>query len=153
MKKLLQIVLMSVFAAFCSCSSETEEAAIYRIYLSPDSESFLGSTSSDAYSVYNSIRFGLIEFEKKYCEEWTDVVKDGDFSAADKSAKQKYETVENYFKNFEIMYNDKIDNLPTVGNGAFSFAGKLVITRSSSGESNGQILNSYNYSFVYTNKK
>ena len=66
MKKLFQIALMFVFAAFCSCSSDSEETVIYRIYFSEATEGFMGSTDSEAYSVYSSIKSGIVEFEKKY---------------------------------------------------------------------------------------
>ena len=153
MKKLFQIALMFVFAAFCSCSSDSEETVIYRIYFSDATEGFMGSTESEAYSVYSSIKSGLIEFEKKYCTEWSDVVKEGDYTASDKSAASKFEEVTNYFKNFEIAANDKMANLPSVGSDEFKFVGKMVITRLSSKGESEQLLDTYSYSFDFGNNK
>lgn len=153
MKKLFQIALMFVFAAFCSCSSDSEETVIYRIFFSAATEGFMGSTDSEAYSVYSSIKSGIVEFEKKYCGEWSDVVKEGDYDSSDKSASSKFEEVTNYFKNFEIAANDKLANLPSTGSNEFKFAGKLVITRLSSKGEGEQFLNSYSYSFDFGNNK
>ena len=153
MKKLFQIALMFVFAAFCSCSSDSEETVIYRIYFSDATEGFMGSTESEAHSVYSYIKSGIVEFEKKYCTEWSDVVKEGDYDASDKSAASKFEEVTNYFKNFEIAANDKMANLPSAGREEFKFAGKLVITRLSSKGESEQLLDTYSYSFDFGNNK
>lgn len=153
MKKLFQIALMLVFAVFCSCSSDSEETVIYRIYFSDATEGFSGSTDSEAYSVYSSVKSGIVEFEKKYCGEWSDVVKEGDYDSSDKSASSKFEEVTNYFKNFEIAANDKLANLPSTGSEEFKFAGKLVITRLSSKGESEQLLDSYSYSLDFTNSK
>ena len=144
---------MLVFAVFCSCSSDSEETVIYRIYFSDATEGFSGSTDSEAYSVYSSVKSGIVEFEKKYCGEWSDVVKEGDYDSSDKSASSKFEEVTNYFKNFEIAANDKLANLPSTGSEEFKFAGKLVITRLSSKGESEQLLDSYSYSLDFTNSK
>lgn len=144
---------MLVFAVFCSCSSDSEETVIYRIYFSDATEGFSGSTDSEAYSVYSFVKSGIVEFEKKYCGEWSDVVKEGDYDSSDKSASSKFEEVTNYFKNFEIAANDKLANLPSTGSEEFKFAGKLVITRLSSKGEGEQLLDSYSYSLDFTNSK
>ena len=113
----------------------------------------MGSTDSEAYYVYSSIKSGIVEFEKKYCGEWSYVVKEGDYDSSDKSASSKFEDVTNYFKNFEIAANDKLANLPSTGSNEFKFAGKLVITRLSSKVEGEQLMNSYSYSFDFGNNK
>lgn len=147
MKRLVLILSLFVFAAFCSCSSDTEEEVTYRIFTSETSSNFKGNVGSDVYNVYNSISEGLQKFETKYGEEWKDIAKDKDYAAGDKVANSKFDAILNNFKNFEISINDKIANLPTTTEESFTFTGKLLLTRVSLERE--EILQEYSGSFVF----
>lgn len=147
MKKLALVLSMFIFAAFCSCSSDTEEEVTYRIYTSESDSNFKGNVGSEVSKVYDSISEGLQEFEAKYGEEWRDIAKDKDYAAGDKVANSKFDAILNNFKNFEISINDKIANLPTTTEESFTFTGKLLLTRVSLERE--EILQEYSCPFVF----
>lgn len=136
MKKLFSF-FAAVTAAVCllgACKSETKDQAVYSInleYAGNNNKVFSSKSSEEVKALYEEISNGITAFKSKYDSEWSVNIINKEYSSADKSALDKFNTAAAELKSFEESCKAKIAALADDEASMFAISKELVVHRSS----------------------
>lgn len=149
MKKVIIILAALAGLTFTSCTSDEDN--LYSVSVSVCEESYIGSSNTDARTVYKEFEQAIVAFDTKYAKErsgWVVTIHNGKTKKADANAMATYTPMEKELENLFDTYQTKL--FKCSGNCTLTYVAEIKLKRHTA---DGAFeLNSHKFSLSYPQK-